>query len=147
MDRVLTPLPADANAEAQQQHLKLLVEVYKRTHALAEQLQVLHKPYPVDPLRDPPFLTFHCYHEIPLFHARRCCQAVLVLFPKSFPLATPFFHIPLLPATLYTPVTHCQEVLPGSLVPLFLTIPCSFTLTLSGVPWWLTEGASTNRRW
>ena len=29
-----------ASAEAQQQHLKLLVEVYKRTQLLAEQLQV-----------------------------------------------------------------------------------------------------------
>ncbi len=33
------PAPS-ASAEAQQQHLKLLVEVYKRTQLLAEQLQV-----------------------------------------------------------------------------------------------------------
>lgn len=48
VDRMLTaPLP-NASAEAQQQHLKLLVEVYKRTHNLAEQLQVqsLYPPKP-----------------------------------------------------------------------------------------------------
>ena len=37
---MLAPPPPHASAEAQQQHLKLLVEVYKRTHNLAEQLQV-----------------------------------------------------------------------------------------------------------
>ena len=40
VDRMLAPPPPNASAEAQQQHLKLLVEVYKRTHNLAEQLQV-----------------------------------------------------------------------------------------------------------
>ncbi len=40
VDRMLTQPPPNASAEAQQQHLKLLVEVYKRTHNLAEQLQV-----------------------------------------------------------------------------------------------------------
>lgn len=44
VDRVLQPLPPDANSDAQQQHLKLLVEVYKRTHTLAEQLQVSFSP-------------------------------------------------------------------------------------------------------
>ena len=39
---MLTTPPPSASAEAQQQHLKLLVEVYKRTHNLAEQLQVQH---------------------------------------------------------------------------------------------------------
>ena len=39
---MLTAPPPSASAEAQQQHLKLLVEVYKRTHNLAEQLQVQH---------------------------------------------------------------------------------------------------------
>ena len=40
VDRMLTAPPPNASAEAQQQHLKLLVEVYKRTQNLAEQLQV-----------------------------------------------------------------------------------------------------------
>lgn len=40
VDRMLAPPPPKASAEAQQQHLKLLVEVYKRTQNLAEQLQV-----------------------------------------------------------------------------------------------------------
>ena len=40
VDRMLVVHAASASAEARQQHLKLLVEVYKRTHALAEQLQV-----------------------------------------------------------------------------------------------------------
>ena len=45
---MLTVPPPSASAEAQQQHLKLLVEVYKRTHNLAEQLQVhrLYSPKP-----------------------------------------------------------------------------------------------------
>ncbi len=37
---MLAPPAPSASAEAQQQHLKLLVEVYKRTQLLAEQLQV-----------------------------------------------------------------------------------------------------------
>ncbi|KAK9916806.1 hypothetical protein WJX75_007279 [Coccomyxa subellipsoidea] len=41
VDRMLVVHAASASAEARQQHLKLLVEVYKRTHALAEQLQEL----------------------------------------------------------------------------------------------------------
>ena len=41
VDRMLVVHAPNASAEARQQHLKLLVEVYKRTHALAEQLQVL----------------------------------------------------------------------------------------------------------
>ncbi len=40
VDRMLVAQPPNASAEARQQHLKLLMEVYKRTHALAEQLQV-----------------------------------------------------------------------------------------------------------
>ncbi len=40
VDRMLAPPAPSASAEAQQQHLKLLVEVYKRTQLLAEQLQV-----------------------------------------------------------------------------------------------------------
>ena len=40
VDRMLAPPAPNASAEAQQQHLKLLVEVYKRTQLLAEQLQV-----------------------------------------------------------------------------------------------------------
>ncbi|EIE26781.1 Sec10-domain-containing protein [Coccomyxa subellipsoidea C-169] len=39
VDRMLVVHAPNASAEARQQHLKLLVEVYKRTHALAEQLQ------------------------------------------------------------------------------------------------------------
>ena len=48
VDHMLTAPPPSASAEAQQQHLKLLVEVYKRTHNLAEQLQVqrFHIPKP-----------------------------------------------------------------------------------------------------
>jgi hypothetical protein len=42
VDRMLSAPPAGASsAEAQQQHLKLLLEAYRRTRALAEQLQVL----------------------------------------------------------------------------------------------------------
>lgn len=40
VDRMLAAPPPNAAAEAQQQHLKLVVEVYKRTQTLAEQLQV-----------------------------------------------------------------------------------------------------------
>ena len=40
VDRMLAAPAPSASLEAQQQHLKLLVEVYKRTHLLAEQLQV-----------------------------------------------------------------------------------------------------------
>ena len=40
VDRMLAAPAPSASAEAQQQHLKLLVEVYKRTQLLAEQLQV-----------------------------------------------------------------------------------------------------------
>ena len=39
VDRLLTAPPPGASAEALQHHLKLLVEAYKRTHTLAEQLQ------------------------------------------------------------------------------------------------------------
>ena len=46
VDRMLVVHAASASAEARQQHLKLLVEVYKRTHALAEQLQVPPHPAP-----------------------------------------------------------------------------------------------------
>lgn len=47
MDRMLAQPAPNTTAEAQQQHLKLLVEVYKRTQLLAEQLQVqpLLPPY------------------------------------------------------------------------------------------------------
>ena len=48
VDRMLTAPPPSASAEAQQQHLKLLVEVYKRTQNLAEQLQV-QSLYPLKP--------------------------------------------------------------------------------------------------
>lgn len=44
MDRLLVAQLPNASAEARQQHLKLLMEVYKRTHALAEQLQVCRWP-------------------------------------------------------------------------------------------------------
>ena len=40
VDRMLAAPAPSASPEAQQQHLKLLVEVYKRTQLLAEQLQV-----------------------------------------------------------------------------------------------------------
>ncbi len=40
VDRMLVVQAANASVEARQQHLKLLVEVYKRTKGLAEQLQV-----------------------------------------------------------------------------------------------------------
>jgi len=40
VDRMLAQPAPNTTAEAQQQHLKLLVEVYKRTQLLAEQLQV-----------------------------------------------------------------------------------------------------------
>ena len=40
VDRMLAAPARSTSADAQQQHLKLLVEVYKRTHLLAEQLQV-----------------------------------------------------------------------------------------------------------
>lgn len=39
VDRLLTAPPPGANADALQHHLKLLVEAYKRTRSLAEQLQ------------------------------------------------------------------------------------------------------------
>ena len=38
---MLQQLPLNANAEALQQHLKLLTEAYKRTLALADGLQVI----------------------------------------------------------------------------------------------------------
>ena len=40
VDPVLEPLPSSASIEEQQQHLKLLVEAFRRTCSLADNLQV-----------------------------------------------------------------------------------------------------------
>ena len=40
LDRLLVAPPSNAGPEAQQQHLKLLTEAYKRTLALSDSLQV-----------------------------------------------------------------------------------------------------------
>lgn len=44
LDRLLVAPPSNAGPEAQQQHLKLLTEAYKRTLALSDSLQVATPP-------------------------------------------------------------------------------------------------------
>lgn len=104
VDRMLVVHAASASAEARQQHLKLLVEVYKRTHALAEQLQVPPHSAP----------TISCastrHQKGPVRDLWYNCSARGAVSPSNTPPSIPALH--LTAAGTVTFISVIREALP-----------------------------------